>query len=57
MKVIAKIISYLFHPLLAPIFGIYIILNSISYLSAIPPDAKLWLYILVFVSFVAKTNY
>lgn len=50
MRFISKIISYIFHPLLAPTFGIYIILNSISYLSAIPPDAKMWLYILVFVT-------
>ena len=50
MKIIAKIISYIFHPLLAPTIGIYIILNAVSYLSAIPPDAKLWLYILVFVT-------
>ena len=50
MKIIAKVISYIFHPLLAPTIGIYIILNAVSYLSAIPPDAKMWLYILVFVT-------
>jgi len=50
MKILAKIISYAFHPLLAPTIGIFIILNFISYLSAIPPNAKMWLYILVFVT-------
>ncbi len=50
MKILSKIISYVFHPLLAPTIGIFIILNFISYLSAIPPNAKMWLYILVFVT-------
>jgi hypothetical protein len=50
MKFISKIFSYIFHPLLAPTIGIVIILNTIEHLSAIHPDAKKWLYILVFVT-------
>jgi hypothetical protein len=40
MKTAARLISYLFHPLLMPTLGLLLILNSGTYLSLLDPDAK-----------------
>jgi hypothetical protein len=40
MKKAAPIISYLFHPLIMPTLGLFIILNSGTYLSLLDPAAK-----------------
>ncbi len=40
MKTAARLISYLFHPLLMPTLGLLLILNSGTYLSLLNPDAK-----------------
>jgi len=40
MKTAARIISYLFHPLLMPTLGLFLILHSGSYLSLMDPMAK-----------------
>ncbi|MCB0402533.1 MAG: hypothetical protein KDD41_10650 [Flavobacteriales bacterium] len=51
MKLTAKIISILFHPLLMPIIGLFIIFNTESYVNyAIPFDLKKAIIILVGVS-------
>lgn len=51
MKLAAKIISILFHPLLMPIIGLFIIFNTDSYVNyAIPFDLKKAIMILVGVS-------
>jgi membrane-associated phospholipid phosphatase len=44
----AKIISYVFNPLLMPSLGIVIIFNSSSYLSDLPFDAKRMILLVVF---------
>jgi hypothetical protein len=40
MKTAARLISYMFHPLLMPTLGLLLILNSGTYLSLLDPDAK-----------------
>lgn len=40
MKTAARVISYLFHPLLMPTLGLLLILNSGTYLSLLDPAAK-----------------
>jgi len=40
MKVPARVISFLFHPLLMPTLGLVILLNSGTYLALLEPDAK-----------------
>ena len=40
MKVAARIITFLFHPLLMPTIGLLLILNSGTYLSLLDPAAK-----------------
>ena len=48
MKVVAKILSTLFHPLTIPLIGILIILNSNSYLNyAVPREVKIAILLLV----------
>jgi len=44
----AKIISTLFHPLLMPTFGVLLMLNTDTYLSFFPIEAKLIIYLIVF---------
>lgn len=45
----ANIISLLFHPLLGPTYGMLFLLNSGTYLSFIPNDAKLIIYLITFI--------
>ena len=48
MKIAAKVISYLFHPLLMPIIGLCIIFNTDSYINyAVPTELKQAVLILV----------
>lgn len=47
MTIFSKIISFLFHPLLIPLAGFYLMFNSNSALSVIEPDLKFYIYILV----------
>jgi membrane-associated phospholipid phosphatase len=48
MKIAAKIISTIFHPLIIPILGIFIIINTDSYINyAIPYDLKVAIILLV----------
>jgi hypothetical protein len=49
-SVFAKIISYLFHPLLIPVIGLWFIFHTHSYLSfIITPELQRALYIVVFI--------
>jgi len=48
MKITAKIISYLFHPLIMPVIGLSIIFNTDSYINyAVPQELKQAVLILV----------
>ena len=49
IKTTANIISLLFHPLLGPTYGMLFLLNSGSYFSFIPNDAKLIVYLITFI--------
>ena len=40
MKSFARVITYLFHPLLMPTLGLVLVLNSGTYLSLLEPDTK-----------------
>lgn len=46
-KRIPTFISYLFHPLLLPTIGVYVILHSGTYISMMPADAKNFIMLLV----------
>ncbi len=48
----AGLLSYLFHPLLMPIFGMFFIFTSGTYLSLIPVDAKKAILLIVALSTV-----
>ena len=50
MKFIAQGVSYLFHPLLVPLYGLFFIFNSASVFSLIPFSTQVYCY---FVTFVA----
>ncbi len=50
MRTLSQLISYIFHPLLIPTIGIFIIFNSGTYISNLVPEAKQLIYILVFIS-------
>ena len=50
MITLSQIISYIFHPLIIPTIGIFIIFNSGTYISNLIPEAKRLIYMLVFVS-------
>lgn len=50
MTLLARIISYLLHPLLMPAFGILVIFNTGTYLSFLPFEYQRMLYILVFLT-------
>ncbi len=51
MNTAAKVISYVFHPLLMPIFGLLIIFNTESYINyAVPTELKQAVLILVGIS-------
>jgi len=48
MKIAAKIISYVFHPLMMPVIGLSIIFNTDSYINyAVPQELKQAVIILV----------
>ncbi|MFH2142888.1 MAG: hypothetical protein ABIJ97_10725 [Bacteroidota bacterium] len=47
-KIPAKIITLLFHPMIMPTLGIFIILNSGTYISTIHSDAQKFIYLIVF---------
>lgn len=46
MKLTANIFSFLFHPILMPLLGFFIILNSGIYESNIPADVKKYAYLI-----------
>ena len=50
MKGMAKLISYIFHPLLMPTFGFLILFNSGTYLSFLDTDVKKMIFLLVVLS-------
>jgi membrane-associated phospholipid phosphatase len=51
MKIAAKIISTLFHPLIMPVIGLVIIFNTDSYINyAIPPELKKAVIVLIGIS-------
>ncbi len=50
MKLFSKIISFLFHPMLMPTLGVFLILNSGTHLSYMPFEIRRLVYIIVFVS-------
>lgn len=50
MKILSQIVSYIFHPLIIPTIGIFIIFNSGTYISNLIPEAKRLIYILFFIS-------
>ena len=43
----ARIISYLFHPLIMPLAGVVILLNTGSWLVLLPPEASRYIYLVV----------
>ena len=48
MKIVAKIISYVFHPLIMPIIGLSIIFNTESYINyAVPQELKQAILLLI----------
>ncbi len=50
IKIASNIISYIYHPLIMPMLGVFIIFNSGTYMSNLIPEAKNLIYTLVFVS-------
>ncbi len=49
-KLLSQIFSFLFHPMLMPVLGIFLIFNSGSHLSFMPYEAKRAIYITVFLT-------
>ncbi|MFH1320365.1 MAG: hypothetical protein ABII90_06920 [Bacteroidota bacterium] len=50
MTKFAKVISFLFHPLIMPIFGLYLVFNTDTYLTySVPPLSKKIVYLVVFI--------
>jgi membrane-associated phospholipid phosphatase len=49
-KLLAKIISIIFNPLLMPTYGLLILLNSETYFSMLPFHAKKVIFIIVFIT-------
>jgi membrane-associated phospholipid phosphatase len=49
-KLVAKIISIIFNPLLMPTYGLLILLNSETYFSMLPFHAKKVIFIIVFIT-------
>ncbi len=47
---IAKIISYIFHPMYMPTLGIFILFNSGSHISLLNTQAQTFIYLITFVS-------
>ncbi|PWE00987.1 hypothetical protein [Marinilabilia rubra] len=50
MKLLSKILSFLFHPMLMPTLGIFFILNTGTHLSYLSFEVKRVVYIIVFIS-------
>jgi len=50
LKVISHFISFLFHPMLMPIYGTFLLFNSGMYLSFMPLSVKKIVYLLIFLS-------
>ncbi len=50
LKFISHFISFLFHPMLMPIYGVFIIFNSGTYLSFMPFSVKKIIYLTIFIS-------
>ncbi|WP_462317087.1 PAP2 family protein [Marinilabilia sp.] len=50
MKLLSKILSFLFHPMLMPTLGIFFILNAGTHLSYLSFEVKRVVYIIVFTS-------
>ena len=50
MKTFSKIISYIFHPMLMPTLGVFLIFQAGTHLSLLPLDAKRIIYLTVFIS-------
>ena len=50
MKLLSKILSVVFHPMLMPTLGIFLILHSGTHLSYLPFEVKRVVYIIVFIS-------
>ena len=46
----AKLISYLFHPLIMPIAGAIMLLRAVNWMGMIPQDTRLYIYLIVFAS-------
>lgn len=49
MKKIAELFSYLMHPLLLPLYGLFFIFNSNSVFSFIPAKSKNYCYLITFI--------
>ena len=49
-KIVAKIISMVFNPLLMPTYGLLVLLNSDTYFSMLPFHAKKVIFIIVFIT-------
>lgn len=47
-KIIARIISYIFHPILIPLVGTYFLFNSGTYLEYVSPVLQRYIYIMLF---------
>ncbi len=50
MRILSKIISIIFHPMLMPTLGIFLIFQAGTHLSYLSPDSKRIIYLAVFIS-------
>lgn len=50
MKTVAQISSFVFHPLLMPLLGVFFLLNSGTYLSLLQPEGKRAIYMIISIS-------
>jgi len=46
----ARLVSYLFHPLIMPIAGAIMLLRAVNWMGMIPQDTRLYIYLIVFTS-------
>ncbi len=44
----ARLVSYLFHPLIMPLAGAIILLRAVNWMGMIPQDTRLYIYLVVF---------
>jgi len=49
-KIIAKILSVIIHPLLMPALGVFIICNTVTYISILPGDIIRSVFLIIFIS-------